>query len=136
MVILRLQSDHLNLDLDYFKKINDTYGHATGDEVLKDFVNVCFKNVRDIDVVARVGGEEFVIMLPETDVDQACVFARRVLESVASSEVVVGNARIRYTVSIGITSLQDDTSLDSVSKRVDKALYEAKNSGRNNIKVI
>lgn len=123
----------LMLDLDYFKNINDTYGHATGDELLKHFVSICKEMVRNLDVVARMGGEEFCIILPETDEEGAYLFAERVRKKVFNSAVTYQNKTIRYSVSIGIAFLNvdEDKDINAILQRADKALYEAKNSGRN-----
>jgi len=123
----------LMLDIDHFKAINDTYGHAVGDEVLKHFTSVCLKMARSLDVIARVGGEEFVVMLPETDEEGAYVFAERFRKSIESSSVTINEHIINYTVSIGISVLHvdEDKHISDIIKRADEALYRAKESGRN-----
>jgi diguanylate cyclase (GGDEF)-like protein/hemerythrin-like metal-binding protein len=122
----------LMLDIDYFKKINDTYGHDAGDEVLKHFSSICLDIARESDVVSRIGGEEFIIMLPVTDENGAYLLAERLRKKVFNSSIKVNNKTIKYSVSIGIGILTDkDKNVKEVLKRVDEALYKAKNSGRN-----
>lgn len=131
----RFDSDlsFLMLDIDHFKSVNDTYGHAIGDTVLKRFSKICLDLARDIDVVARIGGEEFVVMLPHTSADGAFMFGERFRKEIYNSEVVVDEQTVKYTVSIGISTLdiQKDTDVSMILQRADLALYEAKNSGRN-----
>jgi diguanylate cyclase (GGDEF)-like protein len=122
----------LMLDIDHFKKINDTYGHDAGDEVLKHFSSICLSMARNLDIVARIGGEEFVVMLRETDSDGALIFAERFREKISNSVVNHDGKSIKYTLSIGISSRQDnDKDAKAILQRADKALYGAKNSGRN-----
>jgi len=122
----------LMLDIDYFKKINDTYGHDAGDEVLKHFSSICLSMARSLDIVARIGGEEFVVMLRETDSEGALIFAERFREKIFASELNIDGDIIKYSVSIGISSRgEDDKDVKTILQRADKALYGAKNSGRN-----
>ncbi|MCK9491161.1 MAG: bacteriohemerythrin [Sulfurimonas sp.] len=122
----------LMLDIDHFKNINDTYGHDAGDEVLKHFSAICLKMARSLDIVARVGGEEFVVMLRETDSKGAFIFAERFRQEIFDSELNIDGNIIKYSVSIGISSRkEDDKDVRSILQRADKALYEAKNAGRN-----
>jgi eukaryotic-like serine/threonine-protein kinase len=124
------------LDIDHFKRVNDTYGHAQGDQVLQTLVQCCLRQIRDIDVLGRYGGEEFVILLIETDVTGARIMAERVRESVA--QLVISNdlAAIGITISVGIASLGEaDADLDSLLGRADQALYAAKQAGRNRVEV-
>lgn len=129
----RYESDisFLMLDIDNFKIINDTHGHAIGDEILKHFSCVCLEMARGLDIVARIGGEEFVIMLPETTNDGAYIFAERLRQNIYSSDVEVEDQIIKYTVSIGISSSDADKDLKEILEKADKALYRAKESGRN-----
>lgn len=126
----------LILDLDYFKSINDTYGHGMGDEVLRIFAQRLKANVRGIDLACRYGGEEFVVIMPETDVSFAYSVAERLRQNVADVPFPQpgGGKPLNVTVSIGVTSLEraDDTS-ESVMKRADAALYRAKRDGRNRV---
>jgi len=127
----------LMCDLDHFKNINDTYGHAVGDMVIKRFAAICQKVLRKQDALGRVGGEEFSIILPHTDADEAIQLAARIQQELASSQGVKADEQdIAVTVSIGITQLSADTSnFDELLHESDKAMYEAKHAGRNCIKV-
>ena len=123
----------LMLDIDLFKSINDTYGHLIGDKVLKHFSSVCLELAREMDIVARIGGEEFVVMLPHTDSDGAFIFAERFREQIYNSELIIDEHKIKYSVSIGISSFNrdNDTEISMILHRADLALYEAKENGRN-----
>jgi two-component system cell cycle response regulator len=123
----------LMLDLDRFKTINDQYGHQIGDITLKKFVSVCQALMREVDIMGRLGGEEFAIMLPETGSKQALDVAKRLCQAVAAAEIPLKNNLIlHFTTSIGVGSLtKDDSSIDLLINRADKALYKAKNLGRN-----
>jgi diguanylate cyclase (GGDEF)-like protein len=118
----------LILDIDYFKKINDTFGHAIGDGVLIQISHTLLKNLRNIDIICRWGGEEFVVLLPAVDVKHAMFLAEKLRKSVEMLEIdMVG----RVTASFGITQVDGDDTVEAVVDRADKALYEAKASGRN-----
>jgi len=123
------------LDIDHFKKINDTYGHATGDQVLQLFYQLCYKTVRFSDIVTRVGGEEFVILMPATNLHQARRFAERIRATVNDTSLTVANHNIHITVSIGVTQWNSEhfESSDELLDFSDQGLYEAKNSGRNKV---
>ena len=121
----------LMLDIDHFKSINDTYGHAIGDEILKHFSSICLDMARSLDIVARIGGEEFIIMLPETTSEGAYIFAERFREKIYSSEVHIEDKTVKYSVSIGVAILNKDKEVKDILQRADKALYKAKESGRN-----
>ncbi|OHC91504.1 MAG: hypothetical protein A3J87_01760 [Sideroxydans sp. RIFOXYB12_FULL_59_6] len=125
----------LMLDVDHFKQVNDSYGHHAGDAVLRKLSEVCIAALREIDVIGRYGGEEFVVLLPETDAHRALEAAERLRHALAEAEVpLAGGDMLRFTVSIGVSNLvATDADLDSVLKRADKGLYEAKNSGRNRV---
>ena len=127
----------LILDIDLFKQINDTYGHGAGDEVLKRFTQTLKSVAREMDVVARIGGEEFVIMVPETSIDGAQRFAERIRHAVEALTVHVDGVDISFTVSIGVTLYRphEDTLLSDLLQRADDALYRAKESGRNRVVV-
>ncbi len=117
-------------DVDFFKKVNDTYGHDIGDIVLISLSNLVKKNLRDIDIIGRYGGEEFLIILPNTVLDDAQLFAERLRKEVDEySFETVDN----ITVSIGIAELRPNEDEDQLFKRVDKLLYKSKNGGRNKI---
>ena len=117
-------------DVDYFKKINDTYGHKTGDAVLAGIAGTLKHSVRASDYVARWGGEEFVIILPDTTKAQACVLAETLRKTI---EQIVFEKGITLTCSFGVTALREGDSVNSVFNRIDSALYRAKESERNNV---
>ncbi len=126
----------LMLDLDHFKRINDSYGHAAGDAVLASFGATLLETLRKIDLVGRVGGEEFAVLLPGTEAEAARQFAERLRERVAGMAVEIGDGRLLVTVSIGIACLEhDDDSADDALARADDALYRAKANGRNRVEV-
>lgn len=119
-------------DIDHFKKVNDTYGHDKGDYVLKTSADIVKSSIRKADALSRIGGEEFTILLPDTNIDKATALAERVRRSVEDYKFdVVGRA----TISLGVTEFKADDSSDTLFKRVDEAMYLAKNSGRNCVKV-
>ena len=122
----------LMLDLDHFKNVNDRYGHSVGDEVLRSFAREVTGLLRTVDVFGRLGGEEFAVLLPETDTEGAVVFAERLRNAVAAMQVPVENGAVGITVSIGIAKVcAGGASLDQVLVAADRALYRAKESGRN-----
>ncbi len=120
------------IDLDHFKRINDCYGHATGDAVLQQFAAVVTLQLRAIDLFARIGGEEFVILLPGSDREHSLAAAERVREAVATAPIEVGGHSMPVTASFGVAALaDDDDDIESVMSRADRALYRAKAAGRN-----
>jgi diguanylate cyclase (GGDEF)-like protein/PAS domain S-box-containing protein len=126
----------LLMDMDHFKKINDTHGHPVGDTVLKTFVQGCQSVFRVTDIFGRTGGEEFSAVLPETDAANAARVAERLRDRVSNSPLKGQDdgSSIRFTVSIGLTALQeDDLTLESMIRRADQALYTAKRTGRNRV---
>jgi diguanylate cyclase (GGDEF)-like protein/PAS domain S-box-containing protein len=126
----------LLMDMDHFKKINDTHGHPVGDAVLKTFVDTCQSIFRITDIFGRTGGEEFSAVLPETEAANAVRVAERLRDRVMNNRVEssTDSGSIRCTVSIGLTSLhEDDVALESMIRRADKALYAAKRAGRNRV---
>jgi len=125
----------LMMDIDHFKAINDTHGHKAGDKVLQAFADMCRHTLRTIDVVGRVGGEEFAILLPETDLDQAMEVAERLREAMMNAKVGISQGLpLRFTVSIGVTTLSaDNENIDELFDAADKALYSAKTAGRNRV---
>lgn len=121
------------LDIDFFKKINDSYGHDTGDRVLKMFVNHVSDLIRESDVLARLGGDEFIMIFPETSLEGAVVVAEKIREMVSCLSL---DREIFFTVSIGVAELTDfNSDLDSLIKHADIAMYKAKNGGRNRVEV-
>lgn len=123
------------LDLDHFKNINDTYGHQAGDIVLKQLATLCQQMLRNVDVIGRIGGEEFAILFPETSRDEAYDIVERLRQAIAAKEISQEHApHFHFTASIGIASfIKTDSNIDSLLSRADKALYEAKSMGRNRI---
>ena len=120
------------VDADYFKKVNDTYGHAVGDDVLRDLSDNCRKIFRKTDIVGRYGGEEFAIVLPGANEDMAKMIAERLRSSVAESVVKSDQGDVHYTISIGIAcATGKDFKIEEVLDRADRALYTAKAQGRN-----
>ncbi len=121
-------------DLDRFKTINDSNGHDAGDQVLKEFANRLRKSVRGMDLACRFGGEEFVVVMPDTDPEVAHIVAERVRAETAGAPFQVGDRSIEVTVSVGLSSLQGRSdTVAALMKRADVALYEAKNGGRNRV---
>jgi diguanylate cyclase (GGDEF)-like protein len=114
-------------DIDFFKKINDTHGHMKADEFLKRLAEVIQKQVRGSDVAARFGGEEFVILLPETNLEKAKRFATRLKTAIHSDKIL---SKYHVTVSGGITQFKEKDNKKKMKERVDKALYQAKETGR------
>jgi len=126
----------LLMDMDHFKKINDSHGHPVGDAVLKAFVETCQSVFRVTDVFGRTGGEEFSAVLPETDAAKAVLVAERLRDRVMNRHVEArpGKDPIRFTVSIGLTGLhEEDVALETMIRRADNALYTAKRTGRNRV---
>lgn len=123
------------LDIDHFKDVNDRYGHAAGDEVLRRLSQTCRGMLRETDVLARIGGEEFAVLMPETTLEQSFEVADKLRTRLADTPIVLPDAQsISFTVSIGISHvLATDTDIDMMLKRADAALYQAKNSGRNQV---
>ncbi len=122
-----------SIDIDEFKKINDSYGHAAGDEVLRVFGDLVKSAVRKSDFVGRVGGDEFVLVLPYTEVAEASHVAENIRALVENTPVTYGNMQISFSLSIGISQVDSFTPemIDEVLVYSDKALYQAKQSGRN-----
>jgi len=125
------------LDIDHFKAVNDNYGHGVGDEVLVLFYQTCLEAVRSSDVVARIGGEEFVIIMPNTELNNAHKFAERLRKKIALLEINIAQNRISVTVSIGVSQWKSDFFINAETfvAHADKSLYQAKNSGRNRVVV-
>lgn len=129
-----INSSFCLIDLDYFKRINDTLGHAAGDAVLRHFAQTVRQTLRQMDVCGRLGGEEFGILLPQTDDRAAIAAMERLLRTIRQSVVVFEGHAIRYTVSAGGTSFAiSDRTIDDVFARADRALYRAKEYGRDHL---
>ncbi|MFD3165282.1 diguanylate cyclase [Herpetosiphon sp. NSE202] len=136
--VLTSSSDHplaaMMLDVDHFKRVNDTYGHSVGDLVLRTVADLCRANLRPTDLLGRYGGEEFAILLPDTDVSAALTIAERLRLAIGRHQIQHEQASIRLTVSIGVTGLsKDDTSVASLLDRADRGLYIAKETGRDRV---
>ena len=126
----------LMMDLDFFKRVNDTYGHAIGDAMLQHISYLMKNEVRRVDSVGRIGGEEFSILMPDTDLQAAQGFAERLRKKIESTPLLDGEHSIPITISTGITQIHaEDRSAESVFERADVALYRAKNSGRNRVEL-
>lgn len=127
----------LMADLDHFKRINDNFGHQTGDKILRFVANTLKNNIRGGDIIARYGGEEFAIILPNTEQSGALNVAQNLLKEVSARQLTTGNSSKpigRITMSIGLTLYQNNESLESFIERADQCLYQAKNAGRNQVK--
>ncbi|MGD8785017.1 MAG: diguanylate cyclase [Thioalkalispiraceae bacterium] len=123
------------IDVDHFKSINDQYGHAAGDQVLSNVGHILGDSLRDSDVLARIGGEEFVLLLPDTPEDNAESVAERMREQLARSTIKFEKINLSITASFGVASISpEDDSLEKMLSRADHAMYEAKNTGRNRVK--
>lgn len=122
------------VDIDYFKKINDTYGHLVGDEIIKHCVSIIKNTLRNSDIISRFGGEEFVVLLPKTDINGAKIICEKIRNNIEKIPYKDKRYDISFTVSIGISKLiENDTEINNIIQRSDNALYEAKKNGRNNI---
>ena len=125
----------LVIDIDHFKTVNDSYGHDAGDDVLREFAVRIRKSIRGIDLACRYGGEEFVVLMPETAISAATVVAERLRRRIASEPFPIqqGTRHIEVTISIGIAALGREDTAAAVLKRADQALYRAKHDGRNRV---
>jgi diguanylate cyclase (GGDEF)-like protein len=130
----RTELSLLMMDLDHFKVVNDTHGHVTGDAVLVSFAQTVQQLVRKVDLVARLGGEEFVVLLPNITADQATALAERIREAVYHSHLLVEGKPLQFSVSIGVAQFdRRELSLTGWLARADAALYQAKAQGRNRV---
>jgi diguanylate cyclase (GGDEF)-like protein len=121
------------IDLDWFKRINDAYGHPTGDEVLRTFALTVFANIRPVDRFGRYGGEEFLLLLPDASQDGACRMLDRLRAIIADLDWSAFSPGMRVTISAGVATLRADENPDTFLARTDSALYIAKAQGRNRI---
>ncbi len=121
------------VDLDHFKRINDTFGHTTGDAVLRETARVLRENVRETDDIARYGGEEFVLLLMETGLADASAVAEKLRAAVATHEFAAGGAALRVTISLGVAELGPGDDAAALVARADVALYDAKHGGRDRV---
>ncbi|HRQ58981.1 MAG TPA: diguanylate cyclase [Azoarcus taiwanensis] len=143
----RLQAEHkrsdrnrsagalLILDIDHFKRVNDVHGHVAGDKVLHTLANVIRRTIRQTDFPGRLGGEEFGVILPETDLSAASHLAERLRQQVEAQKTVVGGAELEVTISIGLAAMGPDRDIAEVFHLADQALYKAKGAGRNQVVV-
>lgn len=130
----RNQGGALVCDLDHFKKINDSYGHDAGDAALRHFVSIAQSALRDGDLLARTGGEEFAVLMPGTNRQKSQAIAERIRATLEENPLRYDGARIEMTVSIGVTQLDSQNfDLDQLLTAADKCLYQAKNNGRNRV---
>lgn len=129
----KVRSSLFMCDIDDFKKINDTYGHVAGDLVLVEFASLLKASFRQQDVVIRMGGEEFLILLPNLTAEEALKAANRVLEKVTNLEIEYQNRDITFSISGGVSNVDFDLGVDENIARADQALYSAKRAGKNNI---
>lgn len=117
-------------DIDFFKKINDTYGHMKGDEILKCLAQIIKKQIRKSDIATRFGGDEFIILLPETDQKKAISISNRLKQAVSSNQLL---KKYNLHMSYGVTEYKKNDTKRKFKERADKALYQAKNTGRGSI---
>lgn len=123
------------IDIDFFKKVNDTYGHAAGDEVLRTVASIIKEQLRESDIPARYGGEEFAVLLPFTKIEEAQIVGERLRCAVEAHPVKVDNVDIAVTISMGLAEYNRVETGEELFERADKALYEAKKNGRNQVQV-
>ncbi|WP_455756189.1 diguanylate cyclase [Sulfurimonas sp.] len=139
--IAKRKQENLSLiiiDIDKFKNINDAYGHKVGDDALVEFANILKNTQRKSDITCRFGGEEFVILLPETDIEGATKVAQKLRKETEKFSIIFeSNQSVKFTISLGVSSvdLENEVNIESALKRADDALYEAKNEGRNCVRV-
>ncbi|MEA2030274.1 MAG: sensor domain-containing diguanylate cyclase [candidate division Zixibacteria bacterium] len=125
------------IDIDWFKKFNDTYGHETGNLVLKHLAEVIKGSIRDVDIFARYGGEEFVVILPQTNRNEALVIGERIRKHVQELSIETGGKQLKITVSVGVSSFPENGQPhDELVSVADRALYQAKDEGRNHVCII
>ena len=124
------------LDIDRFKRINDTYGHGVGDEAIKAFAATCLVTIRQADCLGRLGGEEFAVIVPETGLEGAEIAAEKLRQAIADIQVPVGAETVRFTTSAGVAMLRpEDKTVHDIINRADAAMYRAKDGGRNRVAV-
>jgi diguanylate cyclase len=126
----------LMLDIDHFKKVNDTFGHLFGDKVIKAVAMVLKKNTKGKDLAARFGGEEFIVLLPDTGIEGARVVAENIRQTIEGASIINPNNKqivSKVTISIGMTEMLEEDDFEMMVVRADKALYAAKENGRNQV---
>lgn len=131
------QTTLILFDIDNFKKINDTYGHLAGDQVLKSVMQLTQKNLRRPDILARFGGEEFIILLADTSLEDGRQIVTRLHRDIEQTQFLTDSGPIRVTISTGIAEMRpgEQLTISELIQRADQAMYEAKNSGRNQIRI-
>ena len=134
---LRMQRDTalMVLDLDHFKQVNDRFGHPVGDLVLRKFTDIARLCLRREDLLGRFGGEEFMVLLPDTSPAASLVVAERIRSAVLATRVAAGQQQVRFTVSIGVANAAGRGTLEDMLKLADRAMYLAKSRGRNRVEV-
>jgi diguanylate cyclase (GGDEF)-like protein len=126
----------LMIDIDFFKTINDNFGHQSGDIMLNHVLSVIRRELRDIDIVGRVGGEEFAVFLSQTSIPQAKQIAKRLCASIETTPCYLNGESVYVTISIGLTGIAaDDKEYKNIFQRSDKAMYHSKKCGRNRVSV-
>ncbi len=120
-------------DIDYFKKVNDTYGHLAGDEILKKFTEIILNNTRKSDILGRFGGEEFLLILPNAKLKQAMTLGEKLRQAIQEKVFKIKNNEINITISQGVAQYKKNDITESVIRRADEALFKAKSSGRNKV---
>ena len=121
------------IDIDFFKKVNDTYGHASGDTVLRTVASIIKEHLRESDIPARYGGEEFAVLLPYTHIEEAKIVGERLRKAVENASIPIDKKNINVTISMGLAEFSPQETGEDLFKRADSALYEAKESGRNRV---
>ena len=121
------------VDIDFFKKVNDTYGHASGDAVLRTVASIIKEHLRESDIPSRYGGEEFAVLLPYTHIEEAKIVGERLRKAVETTPIPIDKKNINVTISMGLAEFRPQETGEDLFKRADSALYEAKESGRNRV---
>ena len=121
------------IDIDFFKKVNDTYGHASGDTVLRTVASIIKEHLRESDIPARYGGEEFAVLLPYTHIEEAQIVGERLRKAVEEASIPIDKKNINVTISMGLAEFKPTLTGEELFKNADNALYEAKESGRNRV---
>ena len=129
-----LSLSFLMIDIDYFKRINDQHGHLVGDQVLRETGRIIIQSTREIDSAGRFGGEEFCVILPDTDKEGAILVAERIRSSVCDEKIKAYDTHLAVAISIGVAAFPDDAHrMEELLDKADRALYRAKKLGRNRV---
>jgi diguanylate cyclase (GGDEF)-like protein len=121
------------IDVDHFKLVNDEHGHATGDRVLKEVADRCLAALRQVDIIGRYGGEEVVVLMPETNFEAAQLAAERLRQAILEMNVTASGKEVHVTISIGVASTDRGLDFEKLLDHADQALYRAKDRGRNQV---